>query len=345
MTTTVEPPAQAQRRVTPTAVRILGADAPRDQWLTERRKGIGSSDVAAILGVTDNRTPLHVWYDKRGQLADEDPTEPMLWGTLLEDTVAREWARRNRSVIQRVGLIARHDTPWAMATLDRRVAECPLNRDTRTACALEVKCRNAFTASRWRADVPDDVLAQVMWQMWVTGYDHIHVAVLIGGSDYRQAVVRRDPQVVAFILGEVERFRTEHLLPGVRPVVDDPAKAQALNDLDAALHPDRVGVVEIDVEAIGEVMEYAAASAAKSVADRRLKAARARLAQAADGHQVATFANELAYEFTPTHRRNVDMDRLAERWPDAYADCVAEKTSYSIRIAGEYRHKGATDDQ
>jgi putative phage-type endonuclease len=331
------------RRVTPTGVRVLPADADRDTWLAARRDGIGSSDVAAVLGLSDRRTPLHVYHDKRGELVDEQ-TEPMLWGTLLEDTVAREWARRNRSVIQRVGLVANVDEPWRLATLDRRVAECPLNRATREACALEIKCRNAFTASRWRTDVPDDVLAQVTWQIAVTGYDHIHVAVLIGGNDYRQTVVRRDETLAGFIAGEVGQFRTAHLLPGVPPPWD-PDKASALIELDNLMHPDRTGVHELHLTELGEVMEYAAASAAKGRAERRLRDARACLARLAAGRRHITFGDQLAYEFAPVNRSTADLARLAEEYPDAYAACVTDRTHYQIRIAPEYRAQGANDDQ
>lgn len=329
------------RRVTPTAYRVLPADADRDLWLAARRNGIGSSDVPAVLGLNPRRTPVHVFNDKRGQLVDVQ-TEAMLWGSLLEEPVAREWARRNRSVVQRVGLVANVDTPWMMATLDRRVAECPLNRSIRQACALEVKCRNEHVARRWRTDIPDDVLAQTAWQIAVTGYDHIHTAVLIGGNDYRQTVIRRDEVVESYILAEVGQFRTGHLLAGVEPPWD-PDKATAMTELDNLMHPDRVG--EIDVVEVGEVMEYAAAAAAKGAAERRLKAARAELARLAVGRRTVTFAGELAYEFNPVSKAKVDLDGLAERWPAAYADCVADKGHYQIHLAPAYRHtQTGTDD-
>lgn len=331
----------ALRRVTPTAVRLLPADADRDAWLAARRRGIGSSDVAAILGVADYGTALHVFHDKRGQLPDDD-NEFALWGRIMEDPVAREWARRNRSVVQRVGLVARADAPWMLATLDRRVTECPLNRTTREACALEVKCRSAFKASRWRADVPDDVLAQVTWQMEVTGYDHIHVAVLIGGNDYRQTVVRRDDRIRTYVLGEVERFRREHLQPGIAPPADL-TKADAVIELDNLLHPDRAG--ELDIDELGEVLEYAQLSAANGAAGRALKAARARLGEIAAGRRYITCDGHPVYEFAPVTRTSVDLAALAERWPAAYADCVTDKTHYSIRLNPELRVKGTTDDQ
>lgn len=321
------------RRVTPTAVRVLPADADRDEWLTARRAGIGSSDVPALLGVSEFKTPLHVWHDKRGELEDT-AGEAALWGTLLEDTVAREWARRNRSVIRRVGLVAKDNNPWMLATLDRQVLECPLTSD-REACALEVKCRNAFSSSKWLRNVPDDVLSQAFWQMLVTGFRHIHVAVLIGGNDYRQTVVRWEEDLAAYILGQVLQFRTEHLLTG-RPPGPDLTRATAYIELDAQLHPDRVG--EITVEQTGDVDEYARLSRLKGDTDKQLKQARARLTELADGKRYVIHENRLAYELAPRSRTAVDVDLLAERWPNAYEACVSETAYHQIQIAKEFRH-------
>ncbi|QLQ37959.1 YqaJ viral recombinase family protein [Micromonospora robiginosa] len=328
--------AAAARRVTPTAVRLLPADAPRDEWLTRRRDGIGSSDVAAILGVADHNTAVHVYRDKRGELVD-DAGEAAFWGTVLEEPVAREWARRNKSVIQRVGLVAHVDEPWQMATLDRQVLECPMDRSVKTHCALEVKCRSAFKANRWRSDVPDDVLAQGVWQMRVTGYDHIHVAVLLGGNEFKQTVIRRDERMERYVVREVERFRADNLIAGAEPEWDLD-RAAALIEMDQLMHPARVG--EIDLDGVGEVMEYGELSAKAGAAKRALERARATLARLAAGARTVTFAGELAYEFSPVTRRSVDLDALAERWPQAYADVVTEKTTHQIRLAPEFRRTG-----
>jgi putative phage-type endonuclease len=340
----------AARRVTPTAVRILSADAGRSEWLARRRAGIGSSDVAAIVGATDRSTPLHVYLDKHGELPDQQ-NEAMLWGSLNEDTVAREWARRNASVIRRVGLVAHEREPWMLATLDRQILECPLRRQEklqtslgtavefepgeREACALEVKCRSAFLASKWKRDVPDDVLAQTTWQMAVTGYQHIHVAVLIGGNDYRQTVVRWDQDLADYILGETIRFRDEHLLPH-RPPAADLARAEAYLELDAQLHPNRVG--ELDIAEIGDVDEYVRLSRAAGEADRAKTAAKARLAELAAGARYVTFENRLAYEFAPRSKPKVDLARLAERHPAAYADCVTQTEFTALQIGKDFKN-------
>jgi putative phage-type endonuclease len=323
----------ATRRVTPTAYRVLPADTDRDTWLAARRDGIGASDVPAILGVSDYTTAVHVYRDKRGELVD-DAGEAALWGSLLEEPVAREWARRQRSVIQRVGLVARVDQPWALTTLDRQVLECPMDREVRTRCALEVKCRSAFKAHRWHADVPDDVLAQGVWQMYVTGYDHIHVAVLLGGNELKLTTVFREDDLERHVVGAVVDFRRDYLLPGVEPDWDL-SKAARLIEMDSLMHPERSG--EIAVADVDAVLEYAQRSKAKSAAEKALKESAATLRRLAAGKEIVTFGGDLVYRYTPTTRSSTDYERLKEQFPDAYAACVSESTSHTLRVSPTFR--------
>jgi putative phage-type endonuclease len=321
------------RRVTPTAVRVLPFDADRDAWLAARRQGIGASDVPAILGVSDYTTAVHVYHDKRGDLVDA-AGEAALWGTLLEAPVADEWKRRQRSVIQRVGLVAHIREPWALTTLDRQVLECPMDRTVRTRCALEVKCRSAFKAYRWHADVPDDVLAQAVWQMYVTGYDHIHVAVLIGGNELKLATVFRDGEIEQYVLGAVRAFRDNHLIPGVEPDWDL-SKAERLIEMDTLMHAERTG--EIGLPDADAVLEYVQRSKAKSAAEKALKESAATLRRLAGGKELVTFGGELAYRYTTTTRSSCDFERLKEQFPGAYQACVSETKSPRLNVSAAFK--------
>ncbi len=329
-------PEQPGRRVTPTARLILPASADRADWLNARRGGIGSSDVADILEV-GYKTPLHVYHDKRGTLnEDDDPGEPALWGNLHEETVAREWARRNRSVVRRVGLVAHVTDDWMRCTLDRRVTECPLNREQREACALEVKTRNAWVASKWKRGVPDDVLAQTLWQIAVTGYDHIHVAVLIGGNDYRQTVVRRagNEQLIGDIVTLADRMWQRVLAGDPPPSSGDPDR---LVDLYDRLNPDRSGARALDLDAYEAVLAYEDARLREKAARAEKDQAKARLIELLGDAEIALFGDAVGYQYVATSRQSVDMNRLAEEWPDAYAACLRETTSRRIDIAKSYR--------
>lgn len=331
--------AVARPRVTPTARLVLRADAGREEWLTARRELVGSSDVADIVGVGYN-SARHVYYQKRGELPlDEEVGEPALWGNLHEETVAREWARRNHSAVQRVGLVANIDRPWMGATLDRRVPAglCPLAPGERASvCCLEVKTRNAWVAGKWLRGVPDDVHAQGLWQKMVTGLDHVHVACLIGGNDFRQYVIRGDEDLEGRLLAAVEVFRGL-LATGSVPPIQEQVDPDRYVELEARLHPNREGTRHLGdreaLEAYELMRSYRLSHQVADAHERSKKRDRARLLELLDGRDSAVVDNELIYTYDEVNQAPaVDLAILAERYPEAYAECVTPKKGRKLSI-------------
>ena len=170
--------------------------------------------------------------------------------------------------------------------------------------------------------------------MYVTGYGHMHVAVLLGGNELKLATVSPDGTLEQHVVGKVRQFRDDHLIPGVAPDWDL-AKAQRLIDMDSLLHPERSG--ELAIDDIDAVLEYAQRSAAKSAAEKALKESAANLRRIAAGKELIKFGDELAYRYTPTKRSTCDLERLKEQFPEAYAACVSESTSHTLRISPTFR--------
>ncbi len=67
-----------------------------EEWLSYRRRGIGGSDAAAILGISPWRTARDLYYDKLSVVkADMDENWVALeMGHLLENLVARIFAKK-----------------------------------------------------------------------------------------------------------------------------------------------------------------------------------------------------------------------------------------------------------
>ena len=112
--------------LTPTATLIAAHPARTPGWYETRRHGIGSSDVAAILGRNPHRSAQDVYLDKLGvPEPGSGNLEAIYFGQLLEPVVADEFARRASEygreirVLEVEGTLAHVDRPWQRANLDR----------------------------------------------------------------------------------------------------------------------------------------------------------------------------------------------------------------------------------
>lgn len=122
-------------------------DLPRDEWLAYRRKGVGGSDAAAVLGISPFMTARDLYYDKLGISAqsDEENWVAKEIGHLLEPLVANIFERRTGlKVYQRKVMFQHPQYPWMLADLDYLV-DLP---DGGTAI-LECKTTTSNSADNW----------------------------------------------------------------------------------------------------------------------------------------------------------------------------------------------------
>ena len=84
----------------------------RDQWLAERKCGVGGSDVGKVLGVSEWGTAVDVWLEKTGRTAPVEQSEATWFGNEMEDSVARRYAAES----WRATRWSRR-APWLKATM------------------------------------------------------------------------------------------------------------------------------------------------------------------------------------------------------------------------------------
>jgi len=64
----------------------------REEWLEQRRSGVGGSDVAAILGVDPfGKTAADVFDEKVGNGVEVEQTLPMKRGNVLEPIAVQQY--------------------------------------------------------------------------------------------------------------------------------------------------------------------------------------------------------------------------------------------------------------
>lgn len=277
------------RKVTPTGRLVTNAAPETCEWFDARRGGITGTDLPKILGYSRYGNALSVWLDKRGELQDT-AGEAARWGSLIEDVVAREWTRRHNNTpkLQRIGVVADERDPWRRASLDRVVFGCPdaPHQGTSTRdCGLEIKTRSAFKASEWGDGIPDDVLAQVAWGRLVTGLDHMHVAVLIGGQKMQTFRYDPDPAIEAFLIAQAQRIQ-DCVTSGIPPEVDPDGDGVLLSLLEK-MHTNREGARELSEDALLWLAKYREAQAEATKADRAKTEAKTALLQMLGDGEIA----------------------------------------------------------
>lgn len=215
------------------------ADA-RGAWLEWRRGGIGASDVAAIAGIEGAfGTPYSVWLSKVHGV-DSEESEPMLWGSLIEDVVLNETERRIGLTIAARQLRLEHpEAPHHRATLDGAAFDRPpealrhdhepLNADFHggfcSACewfdlsnaVAGIEAKNTGFRSYPGGEPPLAYYCQAQWQMWCGNLSQVILTVLHAGTVLLQYPIERDDDDIAFLVEQADRFWTDHVLTGIPP--------------------------------------------------------------------------------------------------------------------------------
>ena len=218
-----------------TALRLVSTtNLDREQWLTVRKGGIGSSDAAAAVGLNPYKSQLALWLEKTGrdaampQVDANDDSTPVFWGTILEPIVATQYTKRTGLKVRKVNAVLQHSDPdlrWMMANLDREVV------GSAEVQILECKTAGINGARLWKDGVPEYVQLQVMHQLAVTGKQAADVAVLIGGQDLEIHRIERDEKMIANLI-ELERRFWQYVVDDTPPPADGSDSAdQALRCL------------------------------------------------------------------------------------------------------------------
>lgn len=246
-------------------------------WLEQRKKGIGGSDVAAIMGISPWKSPLEVWLEKTGRAdaPDLSDKEAVAMGTELEGVVLDMYRRRHPDyAAQRVNAILTSTIrPWAQASLDAIVRDPELGWGV-----LEIK--TGSRESEWAEGVPLHYLTQVTHYLSVTGYPFADVAALIGdyGLHYHEYRVMCDDEDLRAVVESVDEFWADCVEKDRMPpyVTALPSEGKALHELykraDGEMEPsDAMRTEELAERVLDITAKVAEATSDKTRATNELK--------------------------------------------------------------------------
>ena len=181
------------------SARLFGkSEAGSATWLKWRRESITGSDISSIVGLNPWKSALTLYYQKTGELQEQEATTRMMLGNYLEEGIANLFQdlNPNLKVYRDLGTFAKVDAPVFKANPDGVIEDQLGNLSI-----LEIK-----HTSQWWNSVPMHYQLQVMWYQYVLGLKNPATLVAVTGGDLREFVVEYDETLIEKSLEAVELF-------------------------------------------------------------------------------------------------------------------------------------------
>jgi putative phage-type endonuclease len=178
--------------------KYLGTFEPGTPEWHEARKGLGGSDIAAVMDKNPYKSAFTLYAEKTGLVdGNVEPSMPMKMGTAFEPVI-RDLFVKNNSEWLKV-----HETgTWASIEEPRSVANPDgiIEWDDGSLGVLEIK----FSRMYWDK-LPEHYNLQVQHYLSVLGLKR-GVVVAVAGGDWKEFDVVRDDSLVETMKGRVEAF-------------------------------------------------------------------------------------------------------------------------------------------
>lgn len=316
-----------------TGCHVFSAACPEEDkecWLRDRCAGIGGSEIAAIMGINPWTSPRQIWMDKVGMIEPSErvQSEAARWGNLLETTVAEEWARRNNKRWVHIPIILQHnDFDYLLANIDGLL----LSDDSKTIEGiLEIKTTSEYNKELWEnGPVPEHYIYQANWYCGITGLKMFTLVCLVGGQKLYSYDFPFNAALFEQQKAAAKTFWEDNIKKGIEPLATDKdleaLKGQTSEEETPPYIPEDDTEAERLIDAyitLGEKI-----SALKKVKD----SVYAQLFGFMGAYTQAVTSNHIL-TINHTARRSCNYDLLAERFPDAYEECIKHSSSTTLRI-------------
>ena len=213
----------------------------KQSWLENRLLDVTSTEVSALFNLNPYMTEFELYHQKREKIViNIDDNERMAWGRRLEDSIALEFAERNKMSVEPFDVYMRNPETRMGSSFDYKITS------EKEPMILEIKNVDSQQyRSKWiehdenTIEPPEHIGLQLQHQLEITGYNVGYIVALVGGNTMKVVRSERDPRIGKLLRGKVENF-WERIKLGVPPDVDYTRDAQYImknlcNQADAGL--------------------------------------------------------------------------------------------------------------
>ena len=201
----------------------------REEWLQNRKNGIGGSDISAVIGCNPYKTNHDLWLEKTGQITPDDISDKacIQYGhdaePLLRELFKLDYPEMKVEYIDNNCFI-NEKYPWARASLDGWLTDS----DGRKGI-LEIKTTEILQSmqkEKWNKQIPQNYYCQCLFYMAVLEADFCilkaQLKTVFEGVPYLQVkhyrIERADVQAdIDYLMQEGERFWNQYVLTKQEP--------------------------------------------------------------------------------------------------------------------------------
>lgn len=314
------------RKIKPYVLEKLPTE--REDWLKQRRLGIGGSDAAAALGMSPYKSKFTLYCEKTGMISDDvEDNEAMRLGRDLEEYVAKRFCEAAGKKIRRSGYCyVSKENPFMRANVDRLIVG--------EEAGLECKTTSALTRTKYdKGDIPIQYYLQCLHYMAVTGYKRWYIAILVMGKGFYWYTVERDEAEIKVLIDN-ERAFWELLKSDLPPLPDgSESSTESLKELYPSVRNDFSLEIDDMEEKIERHQEIDGLIEKLKVEKKEIEnQLKYRLQDSPKG-----WTEKYIISWKPVESQRVDSKKLKEKYPSIYAEVL--KTS-SYRKFGVKELKG-----
>jgi len=297
----------------------------------ERRKCIGASEAAGVLGLSRWQTPLSIWASKTGKVKPSTEEQFCQWyGTEVEEVVAKRFTLETGKKVHKV------NEPFVHKK--HKFLRCNIDRKVEGENAiLQCKTVTPYKSSEWTdSEVPDEYVIQELHELACSGYDRAYIAVAIGNLEFKIKIVDRDDKLIQDIVDKEVAFWNTFVVPDVMPIA---IKADDKDTL-YSLYPQEVtgDEIELDDEANKKVESLQAMKQDRKVIESNIAREENEL-KAMLRDKEAGKSSLWVVSWKAQVAQRVDSDRLKSELPALYEKYCKESKSRVLRIKANKEKK------
>ena len=193
----------------------------KQSWLENRLLDVTSTEVSALFDMNPYQTEFELYHQKKDKVViNIDDNERMAWGRRLEDSIALEFAERNKLKVEPFDVYMRNPETRMGSSFDYKITseKEPAILEIKNVDGLAYR-KNWIEHSEDNIEPPEHIALQLQHQLEITGYNVGYIVALVGGNTMKVVRSERDPRIGKLLTDKVQNF-WEKIKLGVVPDID-----------------------------------------------------------------------------------------------------------------------------